>query len=84
MVLHHIANRPRFFIVGSTTLNANVFSNCDLDMIDITPVPDWLEDTICQTEDQDILYRLFAKIVVDAVDLFLFKDFAYLTVQFTS
>src|SRR5579885_1870232 len=81
MVLHHIADRSRLLIISAAALNTDIFCHRDLHMIDITPVPDRLKDAVSQAEDQDILHRLFAEIVVDAVDLFLAKDLAHLAIE---
>src|ERR1035438_9773285 len=41
----------------------------DLHMVDIPPVPDGLEDSVVEAEDHYVLHRLFAQIVIDAIDL---------------
>ena len=43
-------------------------------MIDVAPVPDRLEDGVIEAEDHDVLYGLFAKIVIDAVNLIFLQD----------
>src|SRR2546429_8711326 len=40
-------------------------------MVDVAPVPDRFEDPVGETEDQDVLHRLFAEVMIDAVDLLL-------------
>ena len=40
-----------------------------------------LEEAVGEAEDQDVLHRLLAQVVVDAVDLVLVKDAAQLLVQ---
>jgi hypothetical protein len=42
-------------------------------MVYIPPVPDWLEQGIREAEGKDILDRLFAKVMINAVDLRFFK-----------
>ena len=44
-------------------------------MIDVAPVPERLEDAVSPAKGQDVLHRLLAEIVVDAVDLGFGKDF---------
>src|SRR5579875_208978 len=82
MVLDHIANRARFLIIAAAPLNADIFGDGDLDVIDVAPVPYRLEDAVRQAKHQDVLYRLFAEIVVDAINLVFFKDFADLAIEF--
>ena len=50
-------------------------------MIDVVTVPDRLEDGIGKAEDQDVLNRLFAQVVIDAVNLGLVKDLVHTRVQ---
>jgi hypothetical protein len=52
-------------------------------VVDILAVPQWLEDAVCETKDQKILDRFFAKIVVDSVNLFFIENRSQLFVEFT-
>src|SRR6266487_2038433 len=82
MVLDHVADGPRLFIVATTPLQTEVLCHRDLYVIDITSVPHRLKDAVRQAEDQDILHGLFAQVVVDTIDLFLAKHFSNLAVEF--
>lgn len=82
MVLDHIPNGSRFLIIRTATLKTNIFGDRDLDVINIASIPDRLKDPVCQAEDEDILHGLFAEVVVNTVDLVLFKDLADLPVEF--
>ena len=42
---------------------------CDLNVIDVLPVPQRLEDAVGKTKDQQVLHRLFAEIMIDAINL---------------
>src|SRR5690349_16864162 len=44
---------------------------CDLDMVNILAIPDRLDDGVGEPEGEDVLHRLFAEIVVNAIDLLL-------------
>src|SRR6185503_3049784 len=46
----------------------------DLDVIDVAPVPERLEDPIAEPEDQQVPDGLLPEVVVDAVDLRLAED----------
>src|SRR5260221_2368893 len=48
---------------------------------DLTPVPHRLEDTIRQAKNKDVLYCFLTKIMIDAVDLFFFKNPGNLAVE---
>lgn len=50
-------------------------------MVNVTPVPERLEDAVAQSESQDVLHRLFAQVVVDAVDLALVEDAEHVGVE---
>jgi hypothetical protein len=44
-------------------------------VVDVVAVPERLEDGVGEAEDQQVLHRLLAQVVVDAVDLLLVEDF---------
>ena len=48
---------------------------------DIPPVPDRLEDAVAEPQGQDVLDRLLAEVVVDAIDLALVEDGRDVAVQ---
>src|SRR5438105_5100042 len=75
MVLYHVADGSRLFVVGATALYANVFCDGDLDMVNIAPVPDRFKDAVCQAENKNILYCFFTEVVVNTIDLFFSEDF---------
>src|SRR5262249_2334385 len=62
------------FVVSATLLHADGFRRGDLDMVDIIPVPNRLEDPVRKAEGQNVLDRFFAQLVVDTVDLLLVED----------
>src|SRR6202042_1287839 len=41
----------------------------DLHMIDVTGVPQWLEQRIAEAQSQQVLHRLLAKVVIDTEGL---------------
>ena len=81
VVLHHIAQRARLLIERPAALDADFFRRRDLDVIDIVPVPDRLEDPIGKAKDQDVLHRLLAQVVIDAEDLVFVEDPVHFVVQ---
>ena len=66
MILHHVAQGSRVFVVASPVPDADLFCHRDRHVVDIASVPDRLEERIGETECQDILNRLLAEVVVDA------------------
>ena len=73
VVRHHVAQSARFIVVAAAILHAHSFSDGDLHVIDVAAVPDGLEDSVGETENQDVLYCFFAQVMVDAVDLLFLK-----------
>ena len=69
MILKHIAHDTRFFVVTAAVFHADAFGRGDLHVIDVTAVPNRLEDGVGEAEHHDVLHGLFAEIVVDAVHL---------------
>ena len=69
MVLHHISQSARLFVIGAPVADAEVFAHRDLHVVDVTAIPDRFEDAVGKTEDHDVLDRLFAEIMVDPVHL---------------
>ena len=81
VVLHHVADGARLVVIAAAAADAEAFGDGDLDVVDIIAVPDRLEDAVAKAEDQDVLHRLFAEVVVDAVDLLLLEDALQLVVE---
>src|SRR5208282_518849 len=81
VVGHHIAQRAGVIEISAAAFEANFFSHRDLDMVDVTAVPDRLEDSVGEAEGHDVLDGFFSEIVIDAVDLFFVGDFEQLLVE---
>ena len=69
MVLDHVTQRARAIVIAAAVLYADLFGDCNLDVIDVATVPDWLEEGIGEAEGQDVLDSLLTEIMVDAVNL---------------
>src|SRR5436305_47788 len=68
MVLYDIADCPGLFIEFSPAGHAEVLSHSDLHALDVVPVPDRFEKRVGKAEVENVLDRLFAKVMVDAKD----------------
>ncbi len=82
VVLHHIAQRAGLLVKRSAAFDAQRFRRGDLHVVDVVAIPDRLEDAVGEAEDQDVLHRLFAQVVIDAEDLVLVEDGVDLVIQF--
>ena len=81
VVLHHVPHRARFVIIGPAPADIDRLRHSDLDVIDVMVVPKWLEQNIAKADGHQVLHRLFAKVVVDPVNLFFFEVFGERRVQ---
>ena len=71
MVGHHVAQGAGFFEKITPGFNADGFSGSNLHVIDVVVVPERFEQHVGETADQDVLHRLLAQVMVNAVDLLL-------------
>ena len=67
--------------IAAAPFHAHGLGHRDLHVVDIAAVPDGLEDSVGETERHNVLHRLFAQIVVDAVDLLFVGFFEQLLVE---
>ena len=51
-------------------------------MIDVATIPNRLENPVAKTKNQNVLHRLFAEIMVDAINLAFTEDNANLLIEF--
>ena len=68
VVLHDVANRADFLVELTAAADAEGFGHRHLHVIDVVAVPDRLEERIREAEVKQVLHRLLAEIVVDAID----------------
>src|SRR3974390_1236314 len=69
MVRHHVAQCAGLLVEATATLNTYGFGHCDLYVVDMVAVPEWLEDAIGKAQHQNILDRFFAEEVINSIDL---------------
>lgn len=70
MILHHVPQTARLVIIAAApSLHAQVFRAGDLHMINEAVVPQRLEHGIGKAQHHDVLCRLLAKIVINAVGI---------------
>ena len=62
------------FVIAAAALDAEFLRHRDLHVIDITAVPDRLENAIGEAENQDVLNGFLAEIMIDAIDLRLVEN----------
>ena len=69
MVLKHITQHTGLIIVVRAAADGAALGHADLHMIDVGGIPDRLKQRIGETEHEDVLHRLLAEIMVDAINL---------------
>ena len=69
MIGNHVAQGARGIKVAATLFHADGFRICDLNVIYVAPVPDRLEYGVVEAENENVLHRLFAEIMVNPIYL---------------
>ena len=69
MVRHHVPERTGVLVIVAPALDTDPLGHRDLNVVDVTAIPDRLEDAVGEAEDQDVLDGLLAQVMVDAEDL---------------
>ena len=67
MVLHHVAHMPGLVVIAGTLLQPHRLGDGDLDMVDVAARPGALEQRVGEPQDEQVLHRLLAEIMVDPV-----------------
>ena len=81
VILNHVAQRARAFVIPSAMFYAEAFRDGDLNAGDAIAIPERLEERVREAKDQNVLHRLFAQIMIDAVNLLFLKVFVNAFVQ---
>jgi hypothetical protein len=75
MVRHHVTQRAGPLVELAAVLDTNGLRNVNLNMLDLLPVPQWLEQTVGKPQRHDVLDRLLAEEMIDPIDLMLLQRF---------
>ena len=73
--------RPGLLVERATRLDPERLGHRDLDVVDVAPIPERLEDPVAEPEDEQVADGLLAQVVVDPVDLLLAEDLEDLAVE---
>ena len=69
VALNHVTQGTGGFIKCGALLDAQTFRSGDLHVIHIITVPERLENAVPEAQHQQVLHRVLAEVVVDAIDL---------------
>src|SRR5579871_3336915 len=81
MVWHHISQGARHIKITAAFFHAHSFRHCDLNMVNVSPVPYRLKDAIAEAKNENVLDRFFSQIMVNTENLALRQHLAYLTIE---
>src|SRR5688572_676933 len=81
MILNHVAKRAGFVVVRGPAFNPKRFRDCDLNIVDMVAIPKAFKNRIGKSKNEQVLYGLFAEVMVDAVYLRLVEVFVKQPVQ---
>src|SRR6266508_5199485 len=68
-------------VVAAAPLDAELPGDGTLDVIDVAPIPDGLEDPVREPEHHQVLDRLFPEVVIDPEDLLLLEHAGELAIE---
>ena len=74
VALHHVAQLAGMVEVARPRLDADRLGDRHLDVVNETAVPERLKQGVGEPKHEDVLDRLFAEIMVNAIDLFFGED----------
>ena len=69
VVLHHVADGAGLLVKLAAAFHAERLGHGDLHAVNVIAVPDGLQEAVGEAEDQQVLHRLFAQVVIDAEDV---------------
>ncbi len=78
---HHVAERADVIVERRPFVEPERLRHVDLHVIDEVAVPDGLEESVGETEGEDVLRRLLAEEVIDAEDLLLREHFVQFLIE---
>src|SRR5256885_10083599 len=81
MVWDHVPQRTSRLIKAPAAADIKGLGHSDLNMIDMVTIPDRFKHAVGETQDQDILDRLLAEIVIDPVNLMLVDEVQQIAIQ---
>src|SRR5215213_5233866 len=73
MIGDHVAQCAGLFVIAGATADTTGFRGSDLDVVDIVTIPDRFKHRVAEAKDENILHRIFAEIMIDAINLALLE-----------
>ncbi len=74
VIRDHVAQGSGRIVITATLFNTELLCDGDLDVVHVVAIPDRLEDAVAKSKNEYVLHRLFAEVMIDAIDLLLFDQ----------
>ena len=74
MILDHVTHRAGLVVELAAPFDADMFADGDLHMADASAAPQRFEQHVAEAQRDQVLHRLLAQVVIDAVDLLFLED----------
>src|SRR2546425_10461326 len=68
MILDHVTDRARPVVERAAALDPEVFGHRDLHAFDVIAVPEGLQKSVGEAEEEHVVHRPLAEIVIDPED----------------
>ena len=81
VVLHHVAHDAGLLEVAAAPFDADRLGDGELHVVDVARVPQRLPDAVGEAEHQDVLHRLLAEVVIDAIGLIFAQHLVHVLVE---
>ena len=74
MILNHIADCAGLIIERASALNSKVLRHSNLYALDLIAVPERLQERVLEAEEDHVMHRPLAEVMVDAEDVLLVES----------
>ena len=81
VILHHVAQRAGLVIEPAAPPDSELLGHGDLHVADAATAPHRLEQRVAEAQRQQVLHRLLAEVVIDAIDLLLAETLRHLLID---
>ena len=75
MILNHVPDGADLFVKRAPALNAKIFRHRDLDAFDMMTVPERFKHGVGKAEEQHVIHRRLAQIMINSKDGRLIESF---------
>src|SRR5699024_2051109 len=81
VVLYHVTQGTRLVVVTGPLFDTQLFTQGNLDVVDVTVVPQGFDNSVTKAQCLDVLHHFLTQVVVDPEDLVFVKGLGQCVVQ---